>query len=240
MTKTSEKSAQFSESSLSFLKLASKQTNADWIEKNKLKYNNLIIDPLLSLDRYLKAELSSVAQGYHFPQKAIGRIKRSSNRVGPDMKLYKDWVSYIMTTPSKSRFEKNPLLFFGLLPNEPEWQGIVVAGGLYMASSLQMKRMRQAIAENSEPFKELFSDKDFKKTFKDGFNDTSISKKCPRGFDENHPDINWIRLKTFFVSRILSAKEYTSPQLNKIVTHDFKQLLRLNHLIQKAIDGNWS
>jgi len=65
----------------------------------------------------------------------------------------------------------------------------------------------------------------------------AIAKNCPRGFDANHPDIDWIKLKTFFVSKILTAKEFSSGDLAKNLANDFRQLLRLNELLDKAIEG---
>jgi hypothetical protein len=106
-----------------------------------------------------------------------------------------------------------------------------------MASSKQTKRVREAIAKNSKPFKDLFADKEFKKYFKNSFNPMETAKRCPRGFSEDHPDINWIKLKTFFVSKSLTLKEFTSPGLAINVANHFKQLLRLNKLLQDAIDG---
>ncbi len=231
----------FSEDSLKFLKLAGKQKNSDWIVKNDSKYQNLIRLPLLNLADSIKKELSPKARNYHFPFKGIGRIKRPAHKIEPGGAHYKDWISYIATRPSMSRFEKNPVLFFGLLPNEVEWGGgVVVAGGLYMTSSVQMRRVRQAIADDAEPFKELFADKEFKKSFKDNFNKMTQAQKCPRGFDPNHSEMEWIKLKTFFVSKKLSMKELSSPQFNRNLARDFTQLLRLNDLLQSAIDGNWS
>ncbi len=230
----------FSEDSLSFLKLAGKQKSLTWIDKNKTKHVQLIQQPLMALAAKVKKELVGQAPGYHFPQQGIGRIKRPANRVRPGEPIYKDWVSYIVTTPPKSRFEKNPHLFFGLLPNEAGVKGVVVAGGLYMTSSLQLKRIRSAIAADAEPFKELFRDKEFKKSFKTSFNDEMKAKNCPRGFAEKHPDMEWLKLKTFFVSKNLTMKEFSSANLSKKVAKDFEQLLRLNRLLQKAIDGHWN
>ncbi len=65
------------------------------------------------------------------------------------------------------------------------------------------------------------------------------AKRCPRGFDESHADIEWLKLKTFFVSKSLNDKQFTSSKLAINVANDFKQLLRLNKLLQDAIDGNW-
>jgi len=230
----------FSSESLEFLKLAGKQKNEEWLSRNDVKYQRLIRAPLLALAESVTYGLAGEARGYHFPLRGIGRIKKSADKVAPGGAQFKDWVSYIATRPSRTRFEKNPLLFFGLLPNDPQWNGVVVAGGLYMTSSVQARRVRQAIAGNAEPFKDLFRDSAFRKRFTHGFNPMMKATRCPRGFDPEHPDIEWIRLETFFVSRILTPKEFSSPGLAQNVVNDFRQLLRLNELLKKAVDDNWS
>ena len=226
----------FSEESLQFLKLAGEQTNANWLEENDIEYQRLIRGPLMELADSVKKELEPEAPGYHFPSRALGRIKKASHKVERDGAHFKDWVSFIVTRPSLSRFEKNPLLFFGLLPNDKSWQGVVVAGGLYMASSHQTRCVRQAISDDPEPFKKLFADKEFKRSFKNGFNPMAMAKNCPRGFDADHPDIDWIKLKTFFVSKNLKAKEFSSQDLAKNLANDFRQLLRLNEILDNAIE----
>jgi len=228
----------FSEASLQFLKSAGEQDEAVWLDKNDADYQRLIRLPLLALADSLKDSLSVESNGYHFPTRGIGRIKKPANKVGLDGAQFKDWVSLIATRPSLSRFEKNPLLFFGLLPNDPQWNGVVVAGGLYMASSTQTRHIRQAIAKDSKPFKQLFADKAFKQCFKSGFEPVMKGQNCPRGFDADHPDIEWIKLKTFFVCKTLTMKEFSSPELAENLVRDFRQLLRLNVLLETAIDGD--
>ncbi len=226
----------FSEKSLQFLKLAGQQDDAAWLEENDASYQQCIRLPLLALAETLKDALAIESNGYHFPTKGIGRIKKSANRVGLDGAHFKDWVSYIATRPSMSRFEKNPLLFFGLLPNDPQWNGVVVAGGLYMASSTQTRRVRQSIAADSKPFKKLFADKAFQEIFPSGFDPLMKGRICPRGFESDHPDIEWIKLKTFFVSKKLTLKELSSPALAENMVQIFRQLLRLNVLLEAAIE----
>jgi len=229
----------FSNESLEFLKLAGKQKNEDWLSKNDVEYQRLIRAPLLALAESVSYELTTDARGYHFPLRGIGRIRKPVNKVEHGGAHFKDWVSYIATRPSKNRFEKNPLLFFGLLPNDPQWNGVVVAGGLYMTSSLQARRVRHAIADDSGPFKELFRDRAFKKRFKHGFEPMMKAQRCPRGFDADHPDIEWIKLKTFFVCKKLTTEEFSSQSLAQNLADDFRQLLRLNELLQKAVNGSW-
>ena len=169
--------------------------------KNDVKYQRLIRVPLLALAESVSYELSAEARGYHFPQRGIGRIEKPVNKVELGGALFKDWVSYIATRLAKNRFEKNPLLFFGLLPNDQQWNDVVVAGGLYMTRSLQARRVRQAIADDAEPFKALFRDRVFRKHFKDGFEPMMKAQKYPRGFDADHPDIEWIKLKPRLFAR---------------------------------------
>ena len=170
----------FSEESLHFLKLAGEQDEPLWLENNEAKYQKLICGPLLALADTLKNALSVESNGYHFPTKGVGRIKKPANKVGLDGAHFKDWASHIATHPSPSRFEKNPLLFFGLLPNDPPWNGAVVAGGLYVASSTQTRRIRPAVSDDSQPFKKLFADKAFQQSFKSDFEPLIKGQICPR------------------------------------------------------------
>ena len=236
-SKKTAQAAAFSEASLEFLKTAGKQRNPEWLEQNDAKYQLLIRLPLLTLADSLKKELAVEADEYHFPTKGIGRIKKPAHKVGLDGAQFKDW-DFLHCDPScQESLRKNPLLFFGLLPNDPQWGGVVVAGGLYMATSLQTRRVRQAIVDDSEPLKKLFADKAFKKCFNSGFDPMAKATNCPRGFDVNHPDIEWIKLKTFFVCKTLTMKEFSSPELAEEIIQDFRQLLRLNEILQKAVDG---
>lgn len=220
------------------MKLAGEQNEPEWLAENDVQYQRLIRAPLTKLAEAVKKELETEARGYHFPTRALGRIKKPVHKIERDGACFKDWVSYIVARPSASRFEKNPLLFFGLLPNDETWKGVVVAGGLYMASSTQTRCVRQAIADDSEPFKKLFADKEFEKSFKTGFNRMAVAKNCPRGFDADHPDIDWIKLKAFFVSKTLTTKQFSSPDLARNLASDFRQLLRLNEILDRAIEGS--
>jgi len=42
-----------------------------------------------------------------------------------------------------------------------------------------------------------------------------------------------------FVSRKLTVKEFSSRNLASSLAEDFRQLLRLNELLQKAVNGSW-
>lgn len=227
----------FSSKTIPFLKKAAQQTSSDWLDENQNEYEALLRSPFIDLAEGLKEALLPFAPDYHFPTKGIGRIKRAANKVVDGQPHYKDWLSLSASKPSGSRFERNPHLFFGILPNEPSYKGIIVAGGLFMPSGPQLKKVRSAIAADSEPFYRVFNDRDFKARFKSGFILTNSASRVPRGFDADHPDLDWIKLKNFLVQKKIPLTEFTSLELLDHIVKDFKQLLRLNRLIEAILDG---
>jgi uncharacterized protein (TIGR02453 family) len=239
MPKENKSSPRFSKSSLEFIKKASSQKRADWLDKNREEYETLILLPLQNLARYLKTELETLAPGYHFPQKGIGRLKRPANKTAAGGTLFKNWISYSASLPSGSRFEHNPLLFFMMNPEDEEGDTVLVAAGLYMPSSRQLRAVREAIAEDAAPLDRLFATKAFQASFPDGFSDERTSSRVPRGFDPTHPRVQWLKFQSFFVWRSYSLRDFSSAGFAETVAKDWKQGLRLNQLLDQAIQGKW-
>lgn len=225
----------FSKQTIPLLTLAGQQTDPTWLEANQADYDNHVRLPFIALAEHLKQSLQPFAPDYHFPTKGIGRIKRLANKVMPGDAHYKDWLSMSASKPSDSRFERNPHLFFGILPNEEPWNGVIVAGGLFMPSGPQLKKMRAAIVENAQTFHDLLIDKQFKARFKDGFSRFNVSTRAPRGYDTDHPDMQWLMLKSFLVVRKVTPSEFVSSKLADSIVEDYKQLLRLNRLIEDIL-----
>ena len=79
----------------------------------------------------------------------------------------------------------------------------------------------------------------FKNSFKTGFSEERKSKKAPRGFDANHPKVEWLKCQGFYVWKSYKVKEYTAKNFFDLVAKDAKQALRLNMLLDMAIEGRW-
>jgi uncharacterized protein (DUF2461 family) len=105
-----------------------------------------------------------------------------------------------------------------------------------MPSSKQLRAIREAIANDASAFDALFASKEFKSVFPGGFSDEKKATRPPRGFDPNHPRIEWLKLQAYFVWRGYSRKEWTSKTFPDLVARDCKQILRLNTLLEKAIN----
>ena len=225
----------FSNRTLPFLTEAGQQTDPNWLDENQAIYEAHVRGPFVDVAERLKTALQPSVPDYHFPVKGIGRIKKAANHVVSGGPCCKDWLSISISKPSDSRFERNPHLFLGILPNIPTYRGVVAAGGLFMPSGPQLKKVRSAIAQDAHPFHALFADPAFKSRFKVDFSREEVASRPPRGFDPGHPDMEWLRLKRFLVVKKLSTTEFTSPDLVTALAEDFKQLIRLNRLLEDAL-----
>jgi uncharacterized protein (TIGR02453 family) len=225
----------FSEESIRFLARASKQKNPDWLEKNREDFETHLQLPLRQLAQVTRDRLQGLAPLFHFPQKGIGRLKRSSLRVGPNESLYKDWFSYSASRPAESRFEHHPNLYFVIRKDDPDGDHVLVAGGLYMPSSRQVRAIREAIARDATPFHRLFAEPAFKKRFPGGFCADKIASRVPRGFDPLHPEIQWLKLQAFYVWRSYKPREFKSPQFAETVAQDWALILKLTQLLDRAL-----
>lgn len=225
----------FSKKSIPFLTLAGQQTDSGWLDEHQSEYDQLVRLPFIELAEHIKQAMQPYAADYHFPTKGIGRIKRLANKVMPGDAHYKDWLSVSASKPSDSRFERNPHLFFGILPNEEPWKGVIVAGGLFMPSGPQLKKMRAAIADDPIPFHKLFANQPFKSRFKNDFSRFNVSTRVPRGYEGDHPEAEWLKLKSFLVVKKISTADFVSPKLADAIVEDYKQLLQLNRMIEKIV-----
>ncbi len=228
------KSPRFSSRTFGFLKEAGRQKHPTWLDRNRARYETALLHPLQALASQLKRELGAAAPGYNFPQKGLGRMRRSANWLEKGDGIYKNWVTYQAARPRSSRFESNPNLYFMIDMNDPV-DTVLVAGGLYAPSSRQLRGIREAIATNAEPFEQLFADREFRRHFKGGFSHDRAATRPPRGYDPSHPKMDWLKLQAFFVWKPYTRKQLTSPGFAKILAADWRQIARLNELLDQAI-----
>lgn len=226
----------FSSKTIAFLEKTARQKRPDWLVRNRADYEAFVLQPLQELARYLKKELGPQGPGYHFPVKGIGRLKRPSHRIADGYGMYRGWLTYSASTPRKSRFDLRPNLFFMIDPDDRK-EGILVAGGLYMPSSRQLRAIREAIAEDASPFDQLFATREFARSFPGGFSDERKATRPPRGFDPMHPRMEWLKLQGYFVWRPYTRREFNSPKFYALIARDLRQVLRLNVLLDQVIGG---
>ncbi len=220
------KNPRFSQKTLDFLALAQKQKKVEWLEKHQEDYHSLVVSPMKALAEQVSAFMELELKNYKFKKRNIGNIKRPADRV-KDKGPFKDFLTFGADRDSGSRFEDLPSLYFMISPREGE---IFSAGGLYMSSHAQTKKIRQWIDANPKALMDLFKDKKFSKVYKTLGEDHKLKTK-PRDYALDHPRIEWLKLTGFYVYRPIPKKEIFSPNFAEILIRDWREAIKFNNLL---------
>jgi uncharacterized protein (TIGR02453 family) len=220
----SQKTSRFTQESLDFLEKAGKQKNPEWITKKQSEYEELIINPMKSLVTEVSTILKIDHPSYTFPTRMIGNIKRNALKA-KDKGPFKNFLTFNASRDSGSMFEDLPSLHMMISKEES-----FIAGGLYMATAKQTKKIRSWVDQNPEKLEALFKDKNFKAIYKELGRHHEVKTK-PRDYPIDHPRISWLKLTGWYVWRPLPKKDLFSKNLAQIVIRDWQQALRFNEAL---------
>ena len=198
-----------STTTLDFLKLLKANNNREWfnehkaefvIEQKKIKeFFNLIMEKLKTQD-------------------LIENVKV--------FRIYRDVRFSADKTPFKSHFAghftraTNKLrggYYLRIRPGES-----FLAGGFWEPNKEDLLRIRKEFETDATEIKAIVNDPNFKKHF--GKLQGNAVKSAPRGFDKNHSNIEFIRLKQFIVERPFTDEEVLSPNFLGEVTASYKAM----------------
>ncbi len=190
---------------LGFLDQLAHNNNKVWFDANRPAYEEArgifeelvdsIIEPLRRSDG-LGATLRAAD--------CIPRINRDV-RFSRDKSPYKTNFSAMIAPGGRKWVEQGYYLHI-----EPRGQSIV-AGGLYMPSTEQLKRFRHAIATDATPFRKLIATPAFVKQF--GALGGEKLKTAPQGYDRQHPNIDLLQHKQIIVARQFTDEEVLGGDL---------------------------
>lgn len=182
----------FPKEGLAFLRRLKRNNNREWFAAHKSEYEEHVKFPMQCYIASMQPLFEDFAPEFDLhPKKSVFRIYRDT-RFSGDKTPYK--------THSAAHFEltKRPKLFDGagyyvhIEPGE-----VFLGGGIYMPDHDQLKLIRTAIAERGEEFLSILNEKKFKKIFS-SMNGEKLSRP-PKGFLPDHPMIEFLKFKQFFV-----------------------------------------
>ncbi|MBF2708286.1 DUF2461 domain-containing protein [Flavobacterium soyangense] len=111
-----------------------------------------------------------------------------------------------------------------------------IAGGFYCPEAGELKKIRKEIAYFHEDLEEIMNDKNFKKEFGDfDRNEKNILKNPPRGYEKDHPAIEFLKLKSFETSQKFDIDEVTKEDFVTKMSKKFIVLKPLNDFINRAL-----
>ncbi len=218
----------FPKGSIGFFKRLKKNNNREWFLKHKEEYEETLKFPMQCLVATLSRELRDELPEMEFnPRKAIFRIHRDV-RFSKNKAPYKTNIAAAVELKGKKKSTETPGLYVGIEPGS-----IFVGGGLYMPYGEQLKSIRKAIANRPDEYLSVVEDKRFKKVFGGIMGEKLM--KAPLGFPKDHPMIEHLKHKQFFVGKEWDDEALCySKRFASVVADVFRDTMPLVRWLIKA------
>ena len=215
-------------STIQFLKALKKNNNKEWFDKNRKIYEQAKADYL----NFVTIMLNEI-QGFDTSLMEL-QHKQCIFRLNRDVRFSKNKDPY--KTNFGASFSKGAKkiqtagYYFHLEPGEN-----FVGGGLWMPMAPDLNKVRQEIDYCFKEFSSILKKPAFKSTYGDMDNSMKLVRP-PKGFDVDNPALEYLKLKSFVVTRSIKDTELTDKQLVKNVVKDFKTIAPLVHFLNRAIE----
>jgi uncharacterized protein (TIGR02453 family) len=202
-----------SKNNIDFLIALGQNNTREWFTANKNKYT-AAHEEMIAFAENLMEGLSENDQIVPMSgKKSLFRIYRDV-RFSNDKSPYKSyWAGSIK--------RDTPYLRGGYYYRiEPE--KAYIASGFWNPNAADLKLIRDHIALDPVPLREIISTKSFKNTF--GELEGDQVKTAPKGFSKDDPAIDLLRYKQMIVTKPYTVKEMTSPGFTDLMIEDFQQI----------------
>ena len=212
-----------------FLKDLKKNNNKPWFEKNKPSY----LDAKGDMDQFVQQVIDGL--GKTDPDIAPLQSKDCQYRIYRDVRFSKD------KTPYKSHMgaflnkggKKSPTAgyYFHCEPGRN-----IVGGGLWMPMPPELNKVRQEIDYNFPEWKKIVNHRSFKKLFPEGLETEEILSRPPKGYEAENPAIEFLKLKSFVVTRTLTDAEMLSKSAVKEILKTFETMKEFINFLNRALE----
>ena len=215
-------------STIQFLKLLKKNNNKDWFDKNRKLYEAAKADYLIFVTNVLQ-EIQAFDNTLMElqPKQCVFRLNR-------DVRFSKNKDPY--KTNFGASFSKGGKkiqcagYYFHLEPGAN-----FIGGGLWMPMAPDLNKVRQEIDYCFKEFSSVLKKSIFKTTYGD-LDSSAKLVRPPKGFEIENPAIEYLKLKSFVVTRSIPDAALIDKFLVKNVVKDFKTIAPLVHFLNRAID----
>ncbi|HOB83447.1 MAG TPA: DUF2461 domain-containing protein [Bacteroidales bacterium] len=212
-------------STLEFLADLKQNNYREWFQKNRKRYEDardnfesfvqLIIDNVSVFDPILKGlEVKSCTY----------RINRDI-RFSPDKTLYKSHLGAFIVKGGKNNGNRLAGYYIHVEPGGNS----MVAGGAYIPPAPWLNAIREKIDDQGEKLVKILNNKELRSVF--GEIEGEKLKSAPRGFPKDHPYIEYLKLKSFLISKLFTDKEVTNKEWFGMVLEACRIMKPLNDFL---------
>lgn len=217
-------------STLTFISELKENNNKPWFDDNKSRYidaradfNNFVNDVLVNLRKFDK-------------DMELVEVKNCIFRINRDVRFSKNKAPYKNNFAASFKKEGKKSIFAGyyfhLQPGGESFAG----GGLWTPEPNNLRKVRQEIDYCFAEFEKIIQAKSFKKEFGElGREDGQVLVNIPKGYEKDNAAAEFLKLKSFFVSRDIPDRELTQPGLLKSVIKSFETFHPLQNFLNRAL-----
>lgn len=221
-----------SKETLQFLDDLKANNNRDWFLDNKKRYEALKNDYKQLVSDFLDAMKPLD------PALEMLEVKNCSFRINRDIRFSKDKTPYkthLGIWLSSGAKGMNRSGYYIHIQNG----GSFIAGGLYCPEANDLKKMRKEIAFFHDDLEEILEEKKFQKEFENfDRTDGNVLKNPPRGYEKEHPAIEFLKLKSFECSQKFDITAATKKDFVTTMSQKLISLKPLNNFINRALTSD--
>jgi uncharacterized protein (TIGR02453 family) len=215
-------------STLKFLKDLKKNNNRTWFEAHRKQYENAKEDFLLFAEKLI------AGIGAFDPPIAQLKAKDCTFRINRDVRFSKD----------KSPYKNNIAVYFNRNGKKANGAGYYLhiepgksfaAGGMWQPEPKELSSIRQEIDYNFDDWTKVIGNTAFKKTFTEGIKGEALVRP-PKGYEDSNPAIEFLKLKSFVVTRPFTDADVQSKAFIKDVAATFKTMKPMIDFLNHAIE----
>ena len=199
---------------LQFLTDLKKSNTKEWFDANRKRY-----DAAKENIQNITGELIK-AIGLYDEDIAQLLVKECTFRINRDVRFSKNKAPYksnISAIFSKGGKKADTAGFYVHI--EPG--AAFVAAGYWNPEPKKLASVRQEIDYNFAEWTKILSAKKFKQTFAEGLSKEDILQRPPKGYDVENPAIEFIKLKSFIVTRKMTDAELLNKDFVKNIASIF-------------------
>ena len=216
-------------STLRFLKDLKKNNNKPWFEKHK--------DLYLGAKEDIEHLVEQVIEGFGKTDPDIATLqpKDCTYRIYRDVRFSKDKTPYKtnMGAYLNKGGKKNPTAGY-YIHFEPGRN--MAGGGLWMPMAPELNKVRQEIDYSFAEWKKILGDRAFKKSFADGLEKEDILSRPPKGYSDDNPAIEYLKLKSFIVTRPFTDAEVLSKSFSRELSKTFESMKDFVYFLNRALE----
>jgi uncharacterized protein (TIGR02453 family) len=212
---------------LLFLSELQENNNKIWMDEHRKWYEQSKESFIQLVDTILKG-LQQVDEGLQGleAKDCIFRLNRDV-RFSKNKAPYKNnFAAYIAEGGKKS----NAAGYY--IHIQPDGESML-GGGIYNPPSEELSKIRQEVDYNPEGLRNIFASQKFRDLF--GAIQGEKLAKAPKGYPSDHPYIEVLKLKSFFVFHKLTDDEVKSSEFPENALNILKEIAPLNEYLNVAI-----